>query len=149
MAWSDIFLPSTAMTADEQAANYNRLQAEYEARLQARLDANLITQEDYDSRLEIADAGLDSQNLAALGGALEGATEIVTNPSQWAADTKEGGQMAGSAIGTAVGAVGQGLGSVVWGALRNIPWWIFAAAIAAAFFYLGGLDFLRRKLKEA
>lgn len=69
MAWSDIFLPSSAQTAREQEANYALQQAEYERRLQERNAANTPPPSVWTY------TPLENQNAAAWEGFKEGAAE--------------------------------------------------------------------------
>ena len=55
MSLSDwLFIPSGSQTSEEQAANYARLQAEYERKLEARRAAGTISAEDYAKGIELS-----------------------------------------------------------------------------------------------
>lgn len=66
--------------------------------------------------------------------------------SEFVAGAKEGLQNVLNAPGKIVGGVGSGLSTVVWGIVKSIPWWIYAAALVALFIWLGGLELLRGRL---
>ena len=78
MAWSDIFLPSGAMTYDESAANIAAQEARLRTQTDARLAAGTITQAQADANYALAGQSLDSQNSAAAGGFFSGLTDVFT-----------------------------------------------------------------------
>lgn len=130
MAWSDIFIRGGQQTADEQQQHYAEQQAEYQAKLAAR-QAEGTLEQDY----VMADMGpLESQNQAAWEGAKEGAAEGLDN----ILDTP----------GKVVGTVGSWSGQLLWGVLKNIPWWAWIVAAGLAFWWLGGAVLLRGRLSK-
>src|SRR5437016_4710952 len=106
MAWSDFFLPSGAMTADEQQANYARQVAALNQKVADRQAAGDLTDEQY-SFYESNLGPLEDQNAAAAAGFKEGLGEGINNVL--------------TAPGKVVGAVGSGAGTVLGGILKNIP----------------------------
>jgi len=130
MSWSDIFLPDSAQTADEQAANYQRQQDLLEQRRQQRLAAGTLS-DDLASRYTVNEP-LEDQNAAAWQGAGEGAMEGLNNVLKFP--------------GQVVGSVGDGLGTLLGGILKNVPWWAWLLAAGFLFFYLGGGILVRRKV---
>jgi len=50
------------------------------------------------------------------------------------------------APGAVVGAIGSGAGTVLWGILKKIPWWVYLAGLFAIFVWMGGLVLLRGRL---
>lgn len=133
MAWSDIFLPSGAQTADEQQANYERQQKLLADRLAARDAAGTLSADQ--QQFYTSNTGpLEDQNAAAAAGFVEGAQEGLNNVLQ--------------APGKVVGAVGSGAGTLLWGVLKNIPWWVWLGGLGALFVWLGGLELIRGSLAK-
>ena len=117
MAWSDFFLPSGAQTADEQQANLDRQKQQYEDALARRQAAGTISVQDLAKDQEyVTGVQLDSQNAAAAQGFVEGA--------------QEGFQNVLAAPGKVVGFAGDTAGTLLGGILKNIPWWVYLAAVA-------------------
>lgn len=132
MSWlSDIFLPSGAMTSEEQQANYERLQKLEQERIAQREAIGDLRAEDR-AYYESNTGPLENQDAAAWEGAKEGAAEGLQNVLD--------------APGQAVGLVGQGAGTLLGGVLKNIPWWVYVGAAAALFVWMGGLSLLRGRL---
>lgn len=148
MAWSDIFLPSSAQTADEQQANYARLQQLNADRLAAREAAGNISADRVASNQAAQSDSLASQDLAAGLGIVQGATEIVYDPGQWWSDTKTGAAMAGEAADSAYKGLWSGLTGLVKKILGPIPWWVWLVAAGALFFWMGGAALLRGRLAK-
>jgi hypothetical protein len=71
-----------------------------------------------------------SVNAEAAAGAAEGLNNVLTAP------------------GRAVGLAGQGATTLLWSLLKNIPWWLYLAAGAALFVWMGGLSLLRGRLSK-
>ena len=135
MSWSDIFIPSTSQTSDEQAANYARQQAEYQRKLEARQAAGTISDEAYNRGLELSSLTLNDQDAAAWEGAKEGAREGLNNILDFP--------------GKATDAVGNSLTQVLWGIIKGIPWWAWFVGLGALFVWMGGLTLLRGRLAKA
>jgi hypothetical protein len=152
MAWSDIFT-GDHMTTSEQEANLARIQQLQAQRLAARQQAGTIDQAKADFYQQDQSVTLDSQNAAAALGAISGATELVTNPSQWLTDTKEGGKMVGSAVDKGMKSLSKWTDNLAWGAFKKalswIPWWAYLAGAAWLFWWLGGGLWLERKARKA
>ena len=130
MSWSDIFLPSSAQTPDEAAANLERERKLYNERLAAREAAGTVTPEQATTLSDYVNSvSLDNQDAAAAAGFEEGAKEGLNNVL--------------NAPGNLIGAVGSGLSQTVWGILKNIPWWIYLVGLGALFVWMGGLTLLR------
>ena len=66
-----------------------------------------------------------------------------------AAGLQEGLNNVLTAPGKAVGAIGGGLTTALWGILKNIPWWVYLAAGVALFVWMGGLALLRGRLAHS
>jgi len=50
--------------------------------------------------------------------------------------------------GEVVGAAGKGSSQLLGGVLKNIPWWVYLAAAAALFVWMGGLSLLKGRLSK-
>jgi hypothetical protein len=124
MAWSDIFLPSSAQTPEEAQANLDRQTALFNSRLAAREAAGTISDErDADYQRFIGGVALDDQNAAAGAGFVEGLKESTGN--LW------------SGVKDAVG----GLSPAIWG--------VVVLVIVGLFIYAGGLGLIRGILKKS
>lgn len=143
MAWSDIFLKPSSQTADEQQANYARLQQLNAERLKQREAAGNISQARIDANQAAERDSLNSQDLAAGLGLVQGATEGLYDPAQWWTDTKAGAQIAGEAADSAYKGVWSGLTAALKKILGPIPWWVWLAAAGALFIWMGGLALLK------
>lgn len=133
MAWSDIFIGDGSQTADEQQANYARQKAELDAKIAARQASGSLTQDQADYYAGNT-GGLENQNAAAAQGFGEGLADGWNNVL--------------NAPGKAVGFLGDTLGQALGGIFKNLPWWAYALAAGALFFYLGGGIFLKGSLKR-
>ena len=60
----------------------------------------------------------------------------------------QGLQAALDAPGKALGAAGQASSSLLWGLLKNIPWWVYVVGLGAIFVWMGGLSLLKGSLKR-
>lgn len=74
----------------------------------------------------------EDQNAAAAQGLEEGAVQGWNNVL--------------AAPGKVVGAVTDTTGSMLWGIVKNIPWWLWAGAVVVLFVWMGGLELLRGRL---
>jgi hypothetical protein len=140
MSWvSDIFLPSTAQSSSDAAANLAKQQSQLNDAIAARQaaadagDAPPISAQTMSQDQALLQEQVDSQDAAAAAGFAEGAQEGLNNVL--------------NAPGKLVGAVGSGAGTVLWGIVKNIPWWVWAAGVAAVFVWMGGLELLGFELK--
>lgn len=89
---------------------------------------------------------LAAQDIAA-GNASTGADNVVASVnSEAAAGAAEGLNNVLTAPGKVVGAVGSGLNTVLWGVLKNIPWWVYLVGLGALFVWMGGLTLLKGRL---
>lgn len=131
MSWSDWFLPSTSQTSQEQAENYARQQAEYQAALERRMQEGTLPS-DY---APAAGGELESQDGAAWQGAKEGAIEGAGNVVNFATSTLP------NAINTT-------LGATVGVLFRSIPFTVWLLAGVALFVYMGGFAMLRGRLSK-
>lgn len=123
MAWSDIFLPSTAQTPEEAQANLDRQTALFNSRLAARQAAGTISdQQAADYQSFIGGVSLEDQNAAASAGFVEGLKESAGN--LW------------SGVKDAVGS----LSPAIWG--------IVVLAFVALFIWAGGLGIIKGILKK-
>lgn len=121
----------------EAQAKGDAADAANQALNQKLLEQGLLTQQQYDQTVQDF-----QQGNAATG---------TDNPQQAIADQfneglKEGAQNVLSAPGKVVGAVGEGAGTLLWGILKNIPWWAWLVGAAALFVWMGGLELLRGRL---
>jgi len=126
MSWSDIFVRDSQQTAEEGDAHYQQQLADYNARL-ARREGTFAPDHVYSDLGPIFD-----QNAAAWQGAAEGAAQGWRNVL--------------NAPGQAVGTVGSWSGSLLGGVLKNVPWWVWIAAAAGLFVWMGGLSLLQGRL---
>jgi hypothetical protein len=92
----------------------------------------------------VANAGAD----IAAGNASTGANDVVgAVDSDFAAGMQEGFQNVLQAPGKAVGAVGDAAGTLGWGILKNIPWWVWIGGAIALFIWMGGGELLAVSLR--
>lgn len=130
MAWSDWFTSSNAQSYDDAQAHLEAQKQALAQKVADREAAGTLTPDqaaaDYNTALQQT---ADDQNAAAAQGLEEGAMEGLNNVL--------------NAPGQIVGVTGQGLGQVLGGILKNIPWWAYAIALVAGFFYLGGAELIR------
>ena len=124
MAWSDIFLPAGYQTSSEAQANADRQAAQLKDVIAAR-DSNIL----YDQ------SGASERDLAAINGS-----------QNYASD-----QNAAASSGFVEG-LGDGLSNIKgavtgFGPFKLIPIWVWITVPIALFFYLGGLPWLKNKLK--
>jgi predicted deacylase len=129
MAWSDIFLPSGAMTADEQQANLEKQKAVLAAKLEARKAAGTLTPEEEQLYYPSLSVQLEDQNAAAAAGLAEGAKEGLNNVLD--------------APGWLTKLLGDAASKAVKGIVINIPWWVWVVAAGALFIWMGGLSLLK------
>lgn len=135
MSWlTDWFVGG--MTEQEQADNLKKTQDLAAKRIAAREAAGTLTPEEESARYQsIFTQQIDGQDQAAADGFVEGA--------------KEGLQNVLDAPGKVVGAVGDASSSMLWGIVKNIPWWVWVGGAVALFVWLGGLMLIRGKLAKA
>jgi hypothetical protein len=123
-------------TANEAAGN--AADVANQAINQKLLEQGLLTQAQYDSTVQDfaqgnADTGTANPQAAITGefdaGLAQGANNILSAP------------------GKVVGAVGDASGSLLWGILKAIPWWVWIGGLVALFVWMGGLALLRGQLK--
>lgn len=89
---------------------------------------------------------LAAQDIAA-GNVSTGDNNVVASvDSEFAAGAQQGLQNVLNAPGKAVGALGGGASTLLWGILKNIPWWVYLVAVGALFVWMGGLSLLRGRL---
>jgi len=139
MAWlglDQLFL-GTDLSAEQQRSN--ELDAKIQAANQKLEDAGYV-QPGYTQ--------LAAQDIAA-GNASTGAADVVGSvDSEFVAGAKEGLQNVLTAPGKAVGLVGSGANTLLWGILKNIPWWVYLAGLGALFVWMGGLSLLKGRLAK-
>lgn len=91
-------------------------------------------------------AALAASDIAA-GDMSTGANNVVASVnSEFIAGAEQGLHNVLSAPGKAVHLAGSGLSELLAGILKNIPWWIYGAALVALFVWMGGLELLRGRL---
>jgi hypothetical protein len=147
MSW---LVGENAQTQEEADAHLAAQQAELSAKQQQRIAEGTLTQEQADANNATAlSQTTSSEALGAALGAAEGSVELVTNPTQWAADTRTGAVMAGDAAASAVTFSTDIFGTIVGKFLKSIPWWVWLAAAAALFVWMGGLTLLKGRLAKA
>lgn len=147
MAWSDIFLPSGALTADQQQALFDQQKQVLAQKLAAAQANGTVTPLEAQQDQALIDSSLSSQDAAATIGAVQGATEIVTDPVQWASDTAAGAGIVNNAAQTAVSDLGSKLSSFGTNWIKTlfgaVPWWAWVGGGVALFFFFGGGSLLR------
>jgi hypothetical protein len=85
----------------------------------------------------------------AAGNESTGADNVAASVnSEFVAGAKEGLNNVLEAPGKAVGAIGGGASTLLWGILKNIPWWAYLAGLGALFVWMGGLSLLKGRLKQ-
>lgn len=116
--------------------------------------SNQLDQQIQQANQNLEDAGyvpagytdLAAQDIAA-GNASTGANDVVGSVnSEAAAGAAQGLNNVLTAPGKAIGAIGSGASTLLWGILKNIPWWAYLAGAAALFVWMGGLTLLRGRL---
>lgn len=125
------------------------------------LDEQQQLSDSLDSKITAANQQLENQGFVPSGYTQAASNDIATADvqsgaanvvgsvdSEFAAGAKEGLQNVLNAPGKIVGGVGSGLSSVVWGIVKNVPWWIYAGGAVALFIWLGGLELLRGRLAK-
>jgi hypothetical protein len=134
MAWfglDKLFL-GTDLSAEQQRSN--QLDAQIMAANQALADQGYVSQDYVD---------LAAQDIAA-GNASTGADNVVASVnSEAAAGAAEGLNNVLTAPGKVVGAVGGSASTLLWGILKNIPWWVYLVGAGALFIWMGGLMLLK------
>jgi hypothetical protein len=128
--WS--WLTGTTPQADQQA-QLDYAKGQYDAALQARIDAGTITPAEVQSAQRFENSvQLEDTTAAAQQGFQEGLQQGLDNVL--------------NAPGKVVGAVGSGAGQLLWGVVKNIPWWVWLGAAGMLFVWMGGLELLRGRL---
>jgi hypothetical protein len=122
MAWTDFFLPSGAMTDDEQQANYQRLQQLSNERLRARQQAGgpIVTDLSGVEPLTPSSDGV----INAFGEGLKEGLDNVTSTTK-------------STLAGTVNAV-----------FASIPWQIWVIGAIGLFIYAGGGIWLQNRLAK-
>ncbi|SRR6266404_1725800 len=137
MAWlglDKLFL-GTDLSAEQQRSN--ELDAKIQAANQKLEDAGYVTP---------GYTQLASQDIAA-GNVSTGADNVVASVnSEFVAGAEQGLQNVLTAPGKVVGLVGSGSSTLLWGIVKNIPWWAWIVAVGALFVWMGGLSLLRGRL---
>ena len=140
MAWSDIFLPAGAQTQAEADANFAAQQAALAAKLKAHANDGTINPTELAQDQALLNESLDSTDLGALEGAVQGATELVTDPTQWSKDMQTGATMVGNGINTA----GKWTLGLIW---KAVPIWVWGLGALGLFLWMGGGAWLAGSLK--
>lgn len=137
MAWLGLDKVFLGTSLDEEQQRSNELDAKIQAANQKLETAGYVSQGYSD---------LAAQDISA-GNASTGANDVVGSvDAEFAAGAKEGLQNVLEAPGKAVGLVGKGANTVLWGILKNIPWWVYLVALGALFVWMGGLTLLKGRL---
>lgn len=87
-----------------------------------------------------------SQDIAAGNVSTGDANVVASVNSEFVAGAQQGLQNVLTLPGKVVDTTGKGLTTVLWGILKGIPWWVWAAGAAAIFVWMGGLELLRGRL---
>lgn len=136
--WDSLVSYVSGYDAQNQAAG-DAADAANQAINQQLLQQGMLTQAQYDQTQTDfstgnASTGTDNPTAAISGefnaGLAEGANNILTAP------------------GKAVGAVGSGASTLLWGIIKSIPWWVYLGAAVALFIWMGGLALLRGRLDK-
>jgi hypothetical protein len=134
MAWlglDKLFL-GVDLTAEQQRAQ--QLDAGITAANQQLVDAGYWDQATFDQ----------AQTDIAAGNVSTGTNDVLASvDSEFAAGAQQGLQNVLHAPGAVVGAVGSGASTLLWGILKNIPWWVWIVGLGALFVWMGGLSLLR------
>jgi hypothetical protein len=137
MAWLGLDRVFLGSSLDESQRQSDELDAKIQAANRRLEDAGYVPT----GYTELA-----AQDIAA-GNVSTGANDVVGSvDAEFAAGAKEGLQNALNAPGKLVGAVGGGASTLLWGVLKNIPWWVYVVAAGALFIWMGGLALLRGRL---
>jgi hypothetical protein len=142
-----------AGTSDSIAASDAATTAANDAITLQQLNRGIITQAQYDQ--EIANGANQASNSVLdqtgqlVDAATTGAVDAAGNPVQ-VLDTglTWEGQTAGNAISSVTSAATGAAGNVLGKFLAAIPIWVWLAAAAGLFLYLGGGSFLERKARR-
>lgn len=120
---------------DEQDAELAKGKAAFEAALKKRQDEGTITADQAAHEQQLTDNTYnENTDAAAWDGFKQGATDGLNNVLNFP--------------GEVVGAAGQGSSQLLWGVLKNIPWWVYLVAAGALFVWMGGLALLRGRLSR-
>ena len=113
-----------------------------------QLDAKLqaINATDYQRGLWDATQYAQVQNNEQTGATGDVAAQV---GSEFQAGLQDGLNNELSLPGKVVGAVSGGAGQLLWGILKNIPWWLWLGAAGALFVWMGGLALLWGRLAKS
>jgi hypothetical protein len=106
---------------------------------QQLLEQGTWTQTQYDAAMADTAAGNASTGDNDVTGAVTAEGE---------AGLQEGLNNILTAPGKALGAVTGGAGTLLWGIIKNIPWWVYLLGAGAIFVWMGGLELLRGRLAK-
>lgn len=131
---------------EEQDAILAKQKAAFDAALQRRLDTGeeVTPERQAELRRYVNALNDDSEAWAATVGAVQGATELVYDPSQWWKDTQAGADIAGNAAADAAKKGSQLVTNQLSKVLKAVPVWAWVAVAALAFLYIGGLGIIAR-----
>jgi len=138
--WNWITTQATGVDPAAEQARSNAADAANAKLNQQLLDQGTWTQTQYDQANADMAAGNASTGTDNVAGAIN---------AEAAAGLQEGLNNVLTAPGKAVGAIGGGLTTALWGILKNIPWWVYLAAGVALFVWMGGLALLRGRLAHS
>jgi hypothetical protein len=134
MSWLGLDKLLLGSSLDEAQAQSNALDAQIQAANQKLEAAGYIPTGYTDKAAIDISAGNDST----------GASDVVASVnSEFKAGAAEGLNNVLTAPGKAVGAIGGGASTLLWGILKNIPWWVYLAGAGALFVWMGGLTLLK------
>jgi len=137
MAWLGLDKLFLGVDLNAEQARSDSLDAQIMAANQKLADAGYVNQ---------AYVDLAAQDIAA-GDATTGTDNVLASVNaEAAAGAKEGLNNVLTAPGKVVGAVGSGASTLLWGIVKNIPWWIWIVGAGALFVWMGGLALLKGRL---
>lgn len=137
MAWFGLDRLLLGENLDQIQADANTANAETQQWQQQDLAAGKLTQAQYNQ------AQQDLANQVAANSDVVGQVD-----QQFVEGAQQGLSNVLTAPGKLIGAVGSGAGTLVWGILKNIPWWVYLAGAGALFVWMGGLELLHGQLKK-
>jgi len=121
MAWSDIFIPSGKITNSEQQANQDRLNAEFQRRLDSRNAAGTLTPGQDAFYTSNTGGPLYDQNAAATEGFISGLSDAPKNVNSF-------------------------FGGLIGNIFSAVPASVWLLAAVGLFFWMGGAQMLKGSL---
>jgi hypothetical protein len=135
--WSDLLSWQAPGSTDAAQALSNQLDAQNAAGQQAEIAKGLYTQAQQDA------VNAETADTTATGIDVAGQID-----SSFVQGAQQGLQAELALPGQIVGAAGSGASSLLWGILKNIPWWVWLVGAGALFVWMGGLELLEGSLSR-